>query len=63
MGALVELTDFGLCTQCDACIPVCHFKARDTGDGGLFVDRERCFGCGLCVRVCPVEAIRMVPRP
>jgi len=25
------------------------------------VDTERCIGCGLCVRVCPVDVLRMAP--
>jgi Pyruvate/2-oxoacid:ferredoxin oxidoreductase delta subunit len=31
-------------------------------DGKLAVDRERCFGCGLCVDVCPTDAIEMHGR-
>ena len=62
-GTLVEVTEMGLCSQCDACVPVCHFGARSTGEGGLSVDWDRCFGCGLCERVCPVGAIRMAVRP
>ena len=27
------------------------------------VERERCIGCGLCVSVCPAEAISLQPRP
>ncbi len=25
-----------------------------------FVDKEKCFGCAICVNACPVEAISMV---
>ncbi|WP_448596029.1 4Fe-4S dicluster domain-containing protein [Thermoflexus hugenholtzii] len=27
-----------------------------------FVDEERCLGCGLCVRVCPLDVFRMIER-
>jgi len=29
--------------------------------GALTLDRARCEGCGLCVKACPVEAIRLPP--
>jgi Pyruvate/2-oxoacid:ferredoxin oxidoreductase delta subunit len=31
-------------------------------DGLAQVSANRCDGCGLCVGVCPVDAISMVPR-
>jgi ferredoxin len=27
------------------------------------VDRARCIGCGVCISVCPTEAIALTPRP
>jgi NAD-dependent dihydropyrimidine dehydrogenase PreA subunit len=31
-------------------------------DGKLAVDREKCYGCGLCAEVCPVNCVEMTPR-
>jgi ferredoxin len=62
-GARIESTDLALCSQCDACVDVCHFGARGVRDGLLVVDRDACHGCGLCVAVCPIAGcLRMVPR-
>jgi len=27
------------------------------------VDENRCLGCGICVSVCPAEALQLVRRP
>ena len=37
--------------------------AIQEGDNVSEVTDGRCIGCGLCVSVCPVEAIYLVPKP
>ncbi len=61
-GNLVEVTDHALCTLCGDCAPVCYFHARRVEDGRMRIYPDRCYGCGLCVDVCLLGAIRMVPR-
>ncbi len=60
-GELVAVTDFAACTHCSACVDVCYFHARTMSADKLAVDAQRCYGCGLCVGVCPENCIRMVP--
>lgn len=54
-----------LCEHCadPPCIPACPFKAidKDTETGIVFIDGEKCTGCGICVEACPYSAIRMDP--
>jgi len=61
-GALIEETSYFDCTDCGDCIPICHFGARRIDDGALEVNRDKCFGCGLCAQVCPEDCIDLVPR-
>jgi ferredoxin len=61
-GALIEMTITDLCTQCGECIDVCYFKARSMADGELKVDRDSCYGCGLCAANCPEGCIEMIRR-
>ncbi|MCU0607804.1 MAG: 4Fe-4S binding protein [Candidatus Edwardsbacteria bacterium] len=61
-GKQVEQTDMGKCTHCGACAGACHFGARTMELGALTVDRDQCYGCGLCVDMCPVNCIEMKKR-
>jgi Pyruvate/2-oxoacid:ferredoxin oxidoreductase delta subunit len=62
VGSLIESTDLDACSQCDACTDVCFFGARQWVDGTLVLNRDKCYGCGLCRDVCTEEYIRMVER-
>ncbi len=60
-GKLVEDTDRSDCTDCEICSDACRFGARTMADKMLVIEHEKCYGCGICVEVCPQECIRMVP--
>jgi len=64
---VVASVDEVICTKCG----MCYYACRDGGhqayelreDGLPKSDPEKCYGCGLCVEICPVECISLVPRP
>ncbi|MCX6639976.1 MAG: 4Fe-4S binding protein [bacterium] len=60
-GQFIEQTDFKVCNHCGDCVSVCRFGARMM-NGQLSVDREKCYGCGLCAELCPLECIEMAAR-
>jgi len=51
------------CTACEACIGRCWMKALKMENGKLKRDELRCIGCGLCMYVCPTEALTLDKRP
>jgi Pyruvate/2-oxoacid:ferredoxin oxidoreductase delta subunit len=53
-----------LCRGCEACLVRCPFKAvvRDPKSGRVRVDKEACFGCGVCRHVCDTGALFLRPR-
>jgi NAD-dependent dihydropyrimidine dehydrogenase PreA subunit len=51
------------CTACEACIPRCQMDALKIVDGKLVREEPRCIGCGICMWVCPTDALALEPRP
>ena len=54
-----------ICMHCDdpLCIDFCPTQAIvKRGDGIVYVDKERCNGCGVCVHVCPYGALYIGPN-
>jgi ferredoxin len=50
------------CVQCGRCVERCMFGARRIEGGKLAYDPATCYGCGLCVSVCPTDATSMTLR-
>lgn len=46
------------CMHCDrpACMDVCPTGATQQRDGIVYVDPQRCIGCGYCILACPYDA-------
>ena len=61
-GAAIENTDCTERTHRGACADIRYFGARQVSAGTLSVAEDRCYGCGLCVAVCPVDCVSTVVR-
>ncbi|HYB59449.1 MAG TPA: 4Fe-4S dicluster domain-containing protein [Candidatus Acidoferrales bacterium] len=48
-----------ICKQCEkpTCIEACKTNALKREDGIIYIDEEKCVGCGRCTKVCPFNAI------
>ena len=49
---------------CNPCEAACRFGAITVGEeitGLPRLDEEKCTGCGVCVKTCPVQALEMRP--
>jgi electron transport complex protein RnfB len=51
-----------LCNGCEACVGRCQFEALTMSDGLAESNYLRCVGCGLCVLVCPADALHLNRR-
>jgi len=70
-AAFSAAIDAKLCNECKKCTQKCQIDAIvatdvqvQTGKKAKIhkVDPDRCIGCGLCVTVCPEQAISMQPK-
>ncbi|MDY6865260.1 MAG: 4Fe-4S binding protein [Halobacteriota archaeon] len=55
-------TDMDAYNHCGGCIERCVFSARVIKDGQMSYKADSCYGCGLCVSVCPEDATVMQRR-
>lgn len=50
------------CNGCEACVGRCQFGALSLSDGLAVANYLHCVGCGLCVLVCPTDALHLERR-
>jgi dihydropyrimidine dehydrogenase (NAD+) subunit PreA len=62
----VAFVDKELCTKCGRCLISCRdggHQAYTVDEAGYpTVDKDKCYGCGLCPDVCPAHCIALLPR-
>lgn len=53
-----------LCNRCGACRTQCIYGVLTMEDQGgtIVVNEDKCWSCGFCVGICPLNAIRLVDR-
>ncbi len=52
----------GLCSLKEDCIAACPVGALSIKNGTLAVNENTCVGCGLCIPVCPDQALQLTLR-
>jgi len=50
------------CDNCGTCVKRCQFHARQIINDKLIFNQAKCFGCGLCVTICPRKSITLIKR-
>ena len=54
------IIDYSVCNDCNICIDYCEFDAIGRNNDRVEISEISCDGCRLCMRICPVGAIRMI---
>ena len=54
--------DYNSCTNCGICCSYCRFDAITCTNDTVSINEINCDGCVLCSRICPQDAIKMVPN-
>jgi MinD superfamily P-loop ATPase len=54
--------DYDKCSLCGECAKHCAFDAISLVNGDIILNEINCDGCYLCYRICPANAITMVPN-
>ncbi|MEW6351203.1 MAG: ATP-binding protein [Thermodesulfobacteriota bacterium] len=58
-GGVKARIDHDKCVKCEACRDACRFKAISDA---MDVDPLSCEGCGVCLHVCPEDAVTLEPQ-
>ncbi|MFX1298982.1 MAG: ATP-binding protein, partial [Promethearchaeota archaeon] len=63
ISANIAIVDENQCTSCRNCLENCKFSAIkwDETENKPSFDELICEGCGVCLLVCPVKCIRLIP--
>ncbi len=56
-GAKLAVKNNELCIDCGKCYDHCHFNA--VTDDDYQIKNLKCEGCGVCVEVCPTDALKL----
>lgn len=48
------------CVKCQECIKEIGCPALSSLDGDVAIDEKLCTGCGLCMQICPIDAIEAI---
>jgi dihydropyrimidine dehydrogenase (NAD+) subunit PreA len=62
---MLAIVDEERCTGCDVCLRACHdggYQAMERVGEIVRANPLKCDGCGLCVYVCPANAVEMVRK-
>lgn len=58
----IAATDMDKCIHCGECVSRCYFHARKIDNDTMLYESNQCYGCGLCITVCPVNSTVLVQK-